>query len=139
VLALIRRSASRWGLAINGTTLASPDDRDGENTIGFSYTLPASALGETDIYFVRISAPGRMRCMIRRRHGRHIKACHRGPRRFLGTKVIEEDIRINGNVPWNEGPYYPDASHLDLESTVSTSSDISRAMKHTCTAARILR
>jgi hypothetical protein len=118
VLTLVTRSALRWGITIDGTTSASPDDLDGENTIGFSYSLPDSALGETDIYFRKVYRPGRLRCTIRRRRGRRIKVCHRGTPQFVGTQVTEEDIRINANAPWNEGPYYPDAGHYDLESTL---------------------
>jgi hypothetical protein len=118
VLALVSRSAARWGITINGTTSASPDNLDGENTIGFSYSLPANLLGETDIYFRRLYRPGRRRCVIRTHHGRKVRVCRRGPLILVGTQVAEEDVRINANVPWNEGPYYPDASHFDLESTL---------------------
>jgi hypothetical protein len=118
VLALATRSASRWGITIEGTTSASPDDQDGENTIGFSYSLPTGDLGETDIYYRKLYGRGRRRCAIQWQGNFRVRVCHRGRRRFLGTQVTEEDIRINGNVPWTEGPYYPDSGHYDLESTL---------------------
>ena len=33
-------------------------------------------------------------------------------------RVIEQDVRLNADAPWNQGPGYPDLDEMDLESVV---------------------
>jgi hypothetical protein len=114
---VLDRSAARWGLRDLGTTYATPaltpDEIDGVPEVAFSSALPAETLGEDIIWYDRVRVGRRRVCRGRGRYRR----CHRTPGHLV-RRVVDRDVALNARVPWNAGPWYPDGSQFDLESTV---------------------
>jgi hypothetical protein len=119
-VALVKRSASRWGAVSYGATENAPCGAapDGENVVGFSYALPSGVLGLSCVAAKRKYRRGRLRCRTVHRNGRKHRVCHRGKRRGAGWRIIDDDVAINALFSWQEGPYYPNASQYDLETTL---------------------
>jgi hypothetical protein len=87
--ALIRRSAARWGLKARRWTSARAGRRDGFDIAGFSSRVPSFALAMQVDFVV-------------------------GNRR----KVVERDLALRADIPWQAGPGYPAMDEFDLESVL---------------------
>jgi hypothetical protein len=107
--ALTTAVASSWGIPIDGDTLASPGDRDGVNSIGFSARLPENVLGAY-VYWPRRLYKLQKHC-VRRSDGRRI--CKR-VKRYIRTEIAEADVAFSNAFAWNEGPAYPALDEIDL-------------------------
>lgn len=93
------RSGSRWGVGYAGTTGRRVVTGDGVPVVGFSSNVPSGALGATSIRIERTRRCSRTRCRTR-------------------TRVVDQDIAINPNVGWQDGPTYPSILEFDLETVL---------------------
>lgn len=119
-LELAVRTGNAWGALYRGNNIGDPAERDGENTVGFSYALPEGAAGSEVDWVLKRYRRGKRRCRIHRhRTGRRHRHCRRGKRRKLSQGVVEKDISINANARWQAGPGYPGADQLDLEAVLA--------------------
>ena len=96
--------AGHWQIPIDGETVATPGNRDGIDSIGFSSTLPENVLGAY-IYWPRRLYRMQRRCV------HHV--CKR-VRRYVRSEVAEADVALSTAFPWNEGPAYPGPEQIDL-------------------------
>ena len=96
--------AGGWHIPIEGDTLATPGDRDGVDSIGFSSTLPENVLGAY-IYWPRRLYRWQTRCVH--------QVCRR-VRRYVRTDITEADVAFSTAFPWNQGPGYPAQDEIDL-------------------------
>ena len=106
---LVRNSAARWRLSVRGPAFRTPKLHDGRSDIGFNGALvPPQALAitigqmMTPVYVrTHCNAGG---CAQTRTRGR--------------SRLVEVDVAIRPDAPWQPGPAYPDASQVDLETTI---------------------
>jgi len=109
-VALAARSGRRWGLRPLGTIRRLAGVRDGVNVVGFSGSVPPGALGVTTAYRVA-------RYRILRRCGR--AGCTTvGRPRLIGTRIVERDVALDPDVPWQRGPAHPSSDQFDLETVL---------------------
>jgi hypothetical protein len=109
--AIVRRASGRWGLRANGETTRAVRNYDGFNQVGFSWSLPRRTLGvQTDGYLER-----RVRVCTRRSFSGR---CVRTRIRVVSRRLIDRDLAINAEKPWQQGPAYPSRAEYDLESVV---------------------
>lgn len=102
-----RRSARRWGMSIRRHTSRSPR-LDGYLVLGFSWALPDRVLGEEQRWFKRAR-----RCRNHRhRGGRRHRHCR------MVRRLVDNDVAINANLQWQDGPAYPGRGQFDLETVV---------------------
>jgi hypothetical protein len=88
-------AASRWGLRRQRWTTVRAGRRDGFNVVGFG-RVPGGALGVQTDYLVRSVRNGRV----------------------VGSRVLEQDIVLDREAPWFQGPGYPDLAEIDLETVL---------------------
>ena len=100
-----RRSARRWGMRIRTETLREPGP-DGYLVLGFSSDLPDRVLGAEVRWYKRV----RICRKHRHRGGRRHRHCRRA------RVLVDNDVAINADAPWQDGPEYPAADEFDLES-----------------------
>jgi hypothetical protein len=105
---LVTLVAGSYGLGIDGATDTLPGEKDGVNTIGFSYGLGPDTLGLYNWWSQRVY---RSKRVCRRSHG--IRHCRR-VRVYQYTEVVESDIAFNATYSWNLGPGYPSSDQMDL-------------------------
>lgn len=109
-VALAARSGRRWGLRPLGTTRRRAGVRDGVSVVGFSESVPPRALGVTTAYRV-----ARYRAL--RRCGP--AGCRTvGRPRLIDVRVVERDVALNPDVPWQRGPAHPSSDEFDLETVL---------------------
>jgi hypothetical protein len=119
-LDLAVKAGNAWGAFYRGNNIGDPAERDGENTIGFSYELPEGAAGSEVDWVLKRYRRGKKRCHTHRhRTGRRHRHCRRGKRRKLSEGVVEKDISINAALRWQAGPGHPTADEFDLEAVLS--------------------
>jgi len=109
-VALAARSGRRWGLRPRGTTNRLAGVRDGVDVVGFSGAVPSGALGVTTAYRVA-------RYRVVRRCGRS-GCANVGRPRFIGTRIVERDVALDPDAPWQRGPAHPSSDQFDLESVL---------------------
>jgi hypothetical protein len=129
--ALVRGVAQRWDIYTGGVSAREFvfDRPDGRNGIGFDW-LESGSLGTTVTYSVRLY---RKRTLCRRRGGKRV--CHTA-RRYLSSEIVERDTAFAPDVPWQQGPGYPDLEQYDLETVMIHELGHWAGNKHTrlCTA-----
>jgi hypothetical protein len=119
-LDLAVKTGNSWGAFYRGNNLGDPVERDGENTVGFSYEVPEGAAGTEVNWVLKKYRRGKKRCRTHRhRTGRRHRHCRRGKRRKVSEGVVEKDILINAKIRWQAGPAYPLADEFDLEAVLS--------------------
>jgi hypothetical protein len=110
------RSASRWRLSVLGNANVPVGIKDGTQVIGFSDATAPQALGVTTVWSrTRYKLKTTKRC--RRVNGK--RRCQVS-RRYVndGVEVVEKDVQLNPDAPWEQGPAYPTPPEYDLESTI---------------------
>jgi hypothetical protein len=107
--ALTTAVATSWRIPIDGDTLATPGNRDGVNSIGFSSNLPENVLGAYIYWPQRIY---RMQKSCARRTGGR-RVCKR-VKRYDHTDISEADVAFSTTFAWNQGPAYPSRDEIDL-------------------------
>jgi hypothetical protein len=91
-LSLVRNSGRRWGLHSGGTQPGRPVFGNGRSEVGFATVLvPPGALAVT------ITGPNFRAGSVGRR---------------------ERDLVLRADLPWQEGPAYPDRTQVDLETVL---------------------
>jgi hypothetical protein len=99
---------NRWGLRIDGSTMATPGARDGVNSIGFTSALPRDVLGAYIFWPRRVY---KWKKVCKRKN--HKRVCHR-VKRYRHTVVKEADVAFSTEFHWNSGPAYPAGDEIDL-------------------------
>jgi hypothetical protein len=100
--------AEHWLITIDSATLATPGNRDGVNSIGFSAALPQDVLGAY-IYWPRRVYKAQKLCVRRNRR----RLCRR-VKRYVHTELTEADVAFSTAFYWNQGPAYPNRDQIDL-------------------------
>jgi hypothetical protein len=119
-LDLAVRTGNSWGAFYRGNNIGDPAERDGENTVGFSYEVPEGAAGAEIDWKLKRYRRGKRRCRTHRhRTGRRHRHCRRGKRRKVFEGLVEKDILINAELRWQTGPAYPRANEFDLEAVLA--------------------
>jgi hypothetical protein len=118
-LDLAVKAGNSWGAFYRGNNIGDPAERDGENTVGFSYAVPEDAAGAEINWVLKRYRRGKRRCRTHRhRSGRRHRHCRRGKRRKV-RRVVEKDILINAKTRWQVGPVYPKTDQFDLEAVLA--------------------
>ena len=96
--------ARGWRLRVTGQTTRVAGRRDGAHVLGFSPALPSGVLGAYEAW-------GRRRV---------VRQCRRGSgcRRVVREQILEADVSVNSTFNWQQGPAYPTADQVDLESVM---------------------
>ncbi|MEJ7716948.1 MAG: hypothetical protein WKF31_02925 [Thermoleophilaceae bacterium] len=105
--ALGNLTAGGWRLRITGETARQSGRQDGANVLGFSPALPPGVLGAYEAW-------GRRSFVRRCRRTSRGRVC----RRVRRDVILEADVSVNSTFAWNQGPRYPNANELDLESVM---------------------
>jgi hypothetical protein len=105
--ALGNLAAGGWRLRITGETARPSGRQDGANVLGFSPALPPGVLGAYEAWG-------------RRSYVRQCRRTSRGRvcRRVRRDVILEADVSVNPTFAWNQGPRYPNANEIDLESVM---------------------
>jgi len=109
---LVRDSGARWGLRASAYTPRVSGRRDGYSVVGFGLNVPGGALAVQRDYVMR-SYRVQKRCRLRA--GR--RAC-RAVRRLVRQRVVERDVTVRPDAPWQAGPAYPGPEEFDLETVL---------------------
>lgn len=114
---LAARSGARWGIRFVNYTANPPavdvSGADGVSEAGFSDALADGVLGQHTIVYRRRASRVIRKCH-RTRHGRRCtrRIVHRAP------TILDVDVAVNANAPWQQGPAYPSDTQFDLETTL---------------------
>ena len=105
--ALGNLAAGGWRLRITGETDRQSGRQDGANVLGFSPALPPGVLGAYEAWG-------------RRAYARICRNTSRGRvcRRVRRDVIVEGDVSISPSFMLNQGPRYPNANEIDLESVM---------------------
>ncbi|HEU4658333.1 MAG TPA: hypothetical protein VFR97_12445 [Capillimicrobium sp.] len=95
---LAATAGARWGLRSLGDTTAQPLATDRVNVVGFSAETGSEALGvQRDVVqTIRERATGRV----------------------VRERIIDQDLAIAIDVPWQQGPAHPSPDQYDLETVL---------------------
>jgi hypothetical protein len=119
-LDLAVKTGNAWGAFYRGNNIGDPAERDGENTVGFSYELPDGTAGAEIDWHVKRYRRGKRRCRTHQhRTGRRHRHCRRGKRRKVSEGLMEKDILINAKLQWEPGPAHPRRDEFDLEAVLA--------------------
>lgn len=105
--ALGNLTAGGWRLRVTGETARQSGRQDGANVLGFSSALPPGVLGAYEAW-------GRRSFVRSCRRTSRGRVC----RRVRRDVILEADVSVNSSFAWNQGPRYPTANELDLESVM---------------------